>query len=839
MATFYLDPENGNDANDGTSFANRWKSLTSGATAARIAPGDTIRMIKSEAPGSLGNATWTNKSDTVSLSSAVNALVTDCETAWTGSANVTATAGTTTYVTGTKACNLVIASGFTTGKVAYFALGASQDYSGYEGLTFWFQNSAAIAASTLSIRLCSDTTGDVTVDTLAIPASVYNNTWRAIYIDKGSALGSAIQSIALYADLDPGAVTVILDNISTVKASSGSDNLNLTNLIGKDTTNDGWWPIREISGTTIKLASNVGLFSSPTGLTYQGYWGTSETVTTYRTKPMLGPLTGGVLGLVQDSGTDGNLITFSGGWDRTNMSTQTGMTWLTSHHQRINNVMFDINTKSYIRVDKIGVTMTGTGVQVSGSHIELGTVEGSGVSSNGVPAVVNWAQNVYNLKIESLLAASCLNVMTCLGVNRGLYVQSFIAKSCGIGSSSAVIHWAPSGSTAHDSLTFDNIQMYNTNGNTWTWTGFPTITNLVVKQLTIDTNYGTAGAMVGLWLTGHEIFADYRLGDVSISNCVAEAVAYGGGYGTIKSLTTSGNTAVFDLAQSPSTGLHYVEKVTHAEGTLISNGTDYFGSGGWLWLRDVNGTDVHKGYHEARGLTVVPETGAARHTASGLAWKWSTTTNTLYTSLWPAKYKVADVWCRNGVAQTITVWARRSNTDVFARLRVYEAELTGVSRTDDTITAAADTYEQLSITVTATEDGPIGVWLEVYCSGTSAIARDVYFDDFAITDIAQNIVTLDYHEHGLPFVVGTTKESLDLSGLDYSYGGAPFYAQLAQLDKTQLVSENTILVTAPSARAKNVNRTMPNLREEVLSFTFSQIKRGFAPWGVQDPALIP
>lgn len=38
MATYYLDFENGNDANDGTTFANRWKSLTNGATAARIAP---------------------------------------------------------------------------------------------------------------------------------------------------------------------------------------------------------------------------------------------------------------------------------------------------------------------------------------------------------------------------------------------------------------------------------------------------------------------------------------------------------------------------------------------------------------------------------------------------------------------------------------------------------------------------------------------------------------------------------------------------------------------------------------------------------------------------------
>ena len=76
MATFYLDFENGNDANDGTTFANRWKTLTSGATAARIAPGDTIRIMGSPAPTSLGiNGTWTSQAlqGTKSITGATNA----------------------------------------------------------------------------------------------------------------------------------------------------------------------------------------------------------------------------------------------------------------------------------------------------------------------------------------------------------------------------------------------------------------------------------------------------------------------------------------------------------------------------------------------------------------------------------------------------------------------------------------------------------------------------------------------------------------------------------------------------------------------------------------------
>jgi hypothetical protein len=44
----------------GQSWADAWKTITSGATAARIAPGDIIRIAKSPAPSSIGNATWTN-----------------------------------------------------------------------------------------------------------------------------------------------------------------------------------------------------------------------------------------------------------------------------------------------------------------------------------------------------------------------------------------------------------------------------------------------------------------------------------------------------------------------------------------------------------------------------------------------------------------------------------------------------------------------------------------------------------------------------------------------------------------------------------------------------------
>ena len=55
MAIWYVDPENGNDSNDGTSFANRVKRFHNPGG---LADGDEIRIIKSPDATSIGNATW-------------------------------------------------------------------------------------------------------------------------------------------------------------------------------------------------------------------------------------------------------------------------------------------------------------------------------------------------------------------------------------------------------------------------------------------------------------------------------------------------------------------------------------------------------------------------------------------------------------------------------------------------------------------------------------------------------------------------------------------------------------------------------------------------------------
>jgi L-rhamnose mutarotase len=161
MTIFYLDYENGNNANDGSSWALSWKDITSGATAARIAPGDTIRIAKSPAPASLGcTAAWTNLSRTVTLTTAQTTTIELCESAWTaGGGDVATPATSTTNKQGTYAQSLPFNAAPQASILQAYKTTGTLDLSGYQKISFWFRNSIAVVANNFKICLCSDLLG--------------------------------------------------------------------------------------------------------------------------------------------------------------------------------------------------------------------------------------------------------------------------------------------------------------------------------------------------------------------------------------------------------------------------------------------------------------------------------------------------------------------------------------------------------------------------------------------------------------------------------------------------------------------------------------------------------
>ena len=209
--------------------------------------------------------------------------------------------------------------------------------SGYQQISFWIQQTTGTLAANCSIRICTDTVGATSVNTFTIPALNATSGWHRVTINLGSAMSAAAQSIALYVDSDQAAQTFLIDNLVACKAP-GTGELTHKTLIGKANSlgaggndTETWYAIRDITGTVVTLeslnTSTITTTSNPLGQ----FGGSSETVTAYSMVPSYVPLTNaGADNLFVKCGTSSSRIAISGGWDRTNMSSQTGQTWFTN-----------------------------------------------------------------------------------------------------------------------------------------------------------------------------------------------------------------------------------------------------------------------------------------------------------------------------------------------------------------------------------------------------------------------------------------------------------------------------------------------------------------------------
>lgn len=334
MATKYLDIEGGNDSNDGSSFANRVKTFTKAATL--VSPGDTLRVMAAAAVTDLGtNLTWVDASGVVTPAAAQWVLLDDCESGWTASANITL-AYSSSCKTGSASLQVAVGASFTTGKACYKALSGSTDLSAYQQLSFWLRLvTTATWPTNVSIKLCSDTTGDVAVDTITIPSGGYGTTsqFNPMLINKGSAFGNAIQSIAIYIDSDIGAQTFEVDNLVAVK--SGTGEISVRHLVGQPNSigaggsdTETWYPIRGFSATQILLGTHwANSFASTTVISHRCTAGTLAGKTQLMPNIAV-PNTNSVFDFAVFTGTQASKITISGGWDRTAMSSQSHQTWL-------------------------------------------------------------------------------------------------------------------------------------------------------------------------------------------------------------------------------------------------------------------------------------------------------------------------------------------------------------------------------------------------------------------------------------------------------------------------------------------------------------------------------
>ncbi len=674
----------------GSSWADAWKDITN-ITAAKIAPGDTVRIAKSADPVNIGNATWTNKSSTVTLASALTATVDLCDSNWTA-ANSAVCATVSTRKQGTVAQDITLpASGVASNTLYAYKTISSTDFSAYDSLTFWFRSqTTGQAANNWKVCLCSDTAGTTIVDEFVVPATIAIQQFFPVTVAKGSALGSAIQSVALYTGSSAPANSsrVYIDDILACNAGS----LNLQSLISKSdgTGTEPYLAIQSISGTTVIL--DVGA-NTAANATNRGYSGTTETVTTYIRETIKTAMTGGTTNSifsVQDSGTAGNPITFSGGWN-TSSNLQDGQ----SYFDGLNGygVAFNLNGKFYTNTERLSFTRYYHGVTVS-SGLSLGVMG-------------------HNLSFQDLNNHSQYGFFGAAGGgSQENWGTVTIVNCCNSGNGG--VH-----AGNHYGTTF-NITNCNSN-----------ITNniyalgVVGVPNTINFTNCNNSAILGI---------NYGNGIVTGTNCkdngnygIGQLVGVADKLSCINGVTFSGNgtSSVGETANIGNPAIIYLNNCALNDSTEVSNNTNANNS-----LIVSKNHDQTAGYNKifTYGGVIETETTVV-HTGGGKSWKMRPTI-TNRNSTFPLFLDLIKFAVSASSLVTVKAWMRRSNTGLTMSLVCRGGQIAGVpNNVVSSMTAIADTWEEVTITFTPSEAGVVTI--EAWAYGGTTYSG--YVDDLTRT----------------------------------------------------------------------------------------------------------
>jgi len=659
MTVKYVDFLNGDDgAGDGSS-GNPYKSIQTASTG--LTGGDEVRIAKSpDSQTATPTATWTQGSDTIVLSVAQNLEIDDCEDAWTDGTGAAKCTCTTYFgeMEGTYCAQFTIVSGWGgSGLAAYWALpGGATDFSAYEQVSFWVRSSIAIADGKWSLRLCSDAAGTTPVDTIPIKFHQAVGYFGVCVADTGGALGSSIQSIALYSeDGSPGTPVIYLDNIVACKASGSADEITHLTLLSPSAANYGWYCPQVIKGTDIVLGAG-----STTTSKWTCEWSDATITdgTLYTRQPIFPRFATSYteqIEVVSSSGTGiDSLLKISGGWDLTG-PTQNGETHV--HYGGGAGYLIYVSAKHYLHFDSIGL----------------------------------YAGN-YNWYLASSNFVKCTNC----------YAAYASYTPFSIGGGQCYVDGCYFLSSYRMSMYLSGINdCYITN------------------------------SVIGGNNTADACLVTYRVGTARIENCKFYTGQSTTGFiaqglqasGTIEIVGCTGyNAEGADCYLSSGGNITFRNWNTDSATRMVSHAVND-GMRSVVKFENINGnSEDHQIWSPYYNIT---SDNSVRHTDSGISWKLSpTATNCTVDS--PAKMVIAKLLCKANTAVTVSAWFRRTNTGVTAKLVMPKGQLSGLTTEQtDSMSAAADTWEQLSVTFTPTQTGVVEIEAQVY-GGTT---YSVYVDD--------------------------------------------------------------------------------------------------------------
>lgn len=692
--------------NGGGNWADAWKTTTSGATAARIAPGDTIRIAKSADPTSIGNATWTNNSKTVTLDTAQTITIWRCEnnaSPFVG-ADCTPALNASDFKEGSTSQKLTLDSSVQINTLQATYNIADIDFTGlaYTSMTLWIKNSAAIAANTWTIYLCDDDGGTSGTDQFVVPAIPSTGQWVPLNITRfggGNIQGNAgthlVKSIT-FMTLNPAPANssnIFVDNIEV--CTSGG--LNLQSLISKNSLatggDEGWYPIQSIVGTAVKLDCGVNALGNSVVGYYQG--SNASSLATYKRETIKTAMASAAtiqVQVINDSGTSPtNMINFQGGYNTSNNSRDgetffDGLNGMGYAIRSSSKNYLDFSRLSFCRYQDSPNFIGGTYINFAGHTICDNTGYALYTSSG-----VKYFNFTYTNIVNNCLSTVTGGAIHPEGGNFTINITNLDGNNSGYGAFFNEAVWNDS------NVTITNMRQNYSNYATELYFNAPTMnTNFRITNLVPRTGMNSF-----LYNPGTIAHTNFRL-----YNCTESgANTYGVGFYTLN--------APCDM--------HCIDCSLQAS-ALHSSSTN---SGGWIYIenRSTGNDELHW-----------PEGTAYRQNGTRVGYsgkEWMMTTTSVAYNYAPLRFKMLPIHIRANKLCTLRCYAKTDDyTKSTGKLIMPAGQIAGV--TVDKIAAITETdnaWHRISVTFTPTEAGMITpefwAW---YVTG----AEDVRFDSVEI-----------------------------------------------------------------------------------------------------------
>tara|TARA_R100000388_G_scaffold53029_2_gene39442 strand:+ start:1483 stop:3903 length:2421 start_codon:yes stop_codon:yes gene_type:complete len=593
-----------------------------------------------------------------------------------------------------------IANGFSTGKAWYYTLPDTLDLSAFQRISFIYhnQNDADISTAHLSLKLCTDTTGDVAAHSVQI-AGFASRGGYPIVEDFGTNLNSAIKSVALYVDTDVGAEDIRLANIIAVK--DANDGITHCDVIGKNTTAEPvWWQCQYIQEDLIVFgqptSSSADSYNGLDASQLATYTNTSETVSLYKITPFNFYTNGQDYNLTDSNKLymtprwDGRLSSseakFLGGWDQTNMTTQNSVTWVNLNHRARSFFYNGTNSNAaHTVVERLGMCQGNDTVRCRGSFNTIRNIYAAGRTSFPPVQVDNNQRTRRGTVVDGIFQTMGNQHLVLINIQRGFVEDQapiIIKNAHHYGGGTADI----SGVGACPVI-FENLYLYSRQ-RFFHMTSIDAVSRIDIKNLFASgiRNFVVEGSI--------------RVHNSSITNVINEVHPH----------------------------------------TVNNQGTSVDGQ---ISFRNYNGSNNDHRIYLANGM-IKSET-SVRHGTDGIAWKIQPTIehtgNISFSALNnidsnPLAFTVAKIFVEANKLVTFVAYLRRTNTGLTLRVAARRDKMGNyLSLASDAVancTAAADTWQEVTLTFTPTDSAEITIDCEAF-GGNSFTG---YIDDISVSQAA-------------------------------------------------------------------------------------------------------